>query len=57
MGGDDHLRSFIHHQRLAAYHLAKYTGKTDDELMYRLTKAGKALENGEVKVCLHLLQI
>jgi len=53
----DHLRSFIHHQRLAAYHLSKYTGKRDDELMDRLTKARKALENGEVKVCLELLGI
>jgi len=53
----DHLRAFIHHQRLAAYHLSKYTGKRDDELMDRLTKAGKALENGEVKVCLELLNL
>ena len=57
MGGDDHLRSFIHHQLLAAYHLSKYTGKRDDELMDRLTKARKALENGEVKVCLELLNL
>ncbi len=53
----NHLRSFIHHQRLAAYHLSKYTGKRDDELMDRLTKAGKALENGKVMVCLELLGI
>ena len=52
-----HLRAFIHHQRLAAMHLTKYTGKTDDELMDRLTKAGKALEDGDVKMCLHLLHL
>lgn len=57
MGGLDHLRAFIHHQRLAATYLAKYTGKRDDVLMDRLTKAGKALENGEVRVCLELLGI
>ena len=57
MGGDNHLRAFIHHQRLAAMHLAKYTGKRDDVLMDRLTKARKALENGDVKVCLRLLQM
>ena len=51
------LRAFIHHQRLAAMHLAKYTGNTDSELMDRLTKAGKALEDGDVKMCLYLLQI
>lgn len=52
-----HLRAFIHHQRLAAMHLAKYTGKRDDELMDRLTKAGKALEDGDVKGCLKLLNL
>ena len=53
----DHLRAFIHHQRLAAMHLAKYTGKRDDKLMDRLTKAGKALEDGDLKVCLKLLNL
>ncbi len=53
----NHLRSFIHHQRLAAYHLSKYTGKRDDELMDRLTKARKALENRKMELCLELLGI
>ena len=57
MGGCNHLRAFIHHQRLAAVNLAKYTGKTDDELMDRLKKAGKALEDGDVKMCIHLLHL
>ena len=54
---NNHLRAFIHHQRLAAIYLAKYTGKTDDELMDRLTKAGKALDDGNVKMCLELLNL